>query len=141
MLIRWPERSEAEEVFPESAAPGTHSRPGGTHNQPAPTALATARAEQDRELDTSIDRDLRMAPRLSLLRTGQLHPRVPLLWMQTPQAQGSLIAGPTPMAGVCCDLSGLSRCWHPSALAHNPWAAAGTTNTQGPMSHSHTPMA
>lgn len=36
-------------------------------------------------------------------------------WVLALQAQGSLTAGATPGAGICCNPSGLSRCWHTNA--------------------------
>lgn len=40
---------------------------------------------------------------------------VHLLQVLALQAQGSLTAGATPGAGICCNPSGLSRCWHTNA--------------------------
>lgn len=145
MLIRWPEGSEAaaaalarpssgeaEEVFPGSAAPSTHSQPG------ALTAglLGSARAEQHRALlDTSMDRDPCMAPGYRTCSQSSSSPQC-LLQVQAPQAQGSLMTDPaqwlvfavthlgSPAAGTqVLRPHSLGSCWH--------------NGHTGPQSHSH----
>lgn len=146
MLIRWPEGSEAaaaalarpssgaaEEVFPGSAAPSTHNQPG------ALTAglLGSARAEQHRALlDTSMDRDPCVAPGYLTCSQSSSSPQC-LLQVQAPQAQGSLMADPPQWRVFAVTIWAL-QLLAPKCSGHTPWAAAGTTGTQG---HRPTPMA